>query len=111
MSTPGSKTQMEPQEVHKEVEIVTFGKPRWSPDKSLGSMYNCSLQQRNKVTIKTETHGTPVGPLPQTLRRKGPELKQRKVVDYTSCWIPSDPLPKNQGLIESQLPLLLTLAA
>lgn len=27
MSTPGSKTQMEPPKVHKEVEIVTFGKP------------------------------------------------------------------------------------
>ena len=53
MSTPGPKTQMDPQ---KEAEISHLWKNRGSPDQSLGNRNNCSLQQRNKVTTKAEAH-------------------------------------------------------
>lgn len=71
MSTLGSKTQMEPWEAQNGAPISQLWNIRRSPDQSFGDMHSCSLRQKNKVTIKAETHRALAFPLPQAPRREG----------------------------------------
>lgn len=104
MLTPGPKTQMEPQEVQKGAETSHLWKPRGPSDPSLRNMNNHYPQQR-KRSLQRQRHKEPcISPPKGSQEERSWIAEKRSGRFYMFCWIPSDPQPKIQGLVESQPP-------